>query len=102
MKVDKKIRRLNAIKVKFPMLLSCECKSCHNEYLHEKMFIVDRWGVNNTIHSHSYCKQCMPTKEDVLFEIDTDENPFGIAFVDNPNISKDDCTRLTAIFERYK
>lgn len=95
MKINKKAKRLKAIKQIYPLLFSCDCKVCNNEFVREPMFKADRWGVNKTIHSWCYCKECMSTKEDVLFEIDTDECIFGIAFVDDYwKFKKLDYTRM--------
>ena len=61
------------------------------------MWVVDRWAVNSEIVTWYFCKECFPTKEDVLNEIDTDECHFGIAYVDHPYIfEKKDNTRMYA------
>ena len=97
MLVDKNKKRLKAIKEVCPIFFARKCRCCGNEYIKEKMFSVDRWGVwtnrNRNFYEWNYCKHCMPTKEDVLTEIDTDRCIFGIAFVDEHTISKTDNTK---------
>ena len=82
MKKTLKERRIKAVKSKFA-IFPVECRSCKSSIKFEKVWRVQRWGVNKTIHDWHYCKDCMPTPEDVINEIDTDNCCFGIAFVDS-------------------
>ncbi len=70
----KRLKRIKKRLAIFPT--KCEC--CGDMISKEKMWKVDRWGVNKTIHTWHYCQECMPTAEDVLKEVDTDECPFEI------------------------
>ncbi|MBU5331764.1 hypothetical protein KQI61_06105 [Anaerocolumna aminovalerica] len=100
MMITKEQKRLNSIKEIKPLLFYRTCHCCDNDFVKEKIFKVDRWGVNNSVHSWYFCKKCMSTKEDVLNEIDTDECIFGIAYVDSQVINKKDYTRINKIRDR--
>ncbi len=93
MKVDKKQKRLKAIKLRY-VFFPTKCRCCGEEYKYEKMWQFDRYGVNKTIHRWHYCQNCMHSAEEVLNEIDTDASHFGIAWVDNFIINKKDYTRM--------
>lgn len=93
MKVDKKQKRLKAIKLKY-VLFPTKCRCCGEEYKREKMWQFYRYGVNNMRFEWHYCQNCMHSAEDVLNEIDTDESPYGLAGVDNYTIVKKDYTRM--------
>jgi hypothetical protein len=82
MKIDIETKRLKAIRLK-PVLFPKKCSCCGNYFQFEKMFHVQRSGINRTIHDWFYCKNCTPTAKDVLHQIDTDSCYFGIAFVDD-------------------
>ena len=82
MKGENTEKRLKAIKLKF-VFFSTTCDFCRKEFKREKMWRVYRYGINQTSYKWYYCQKCMPTAEDVLYEIDTDEFPFGIAGVDD-------------------
>ena len=86
-------KRLNAIRLKF-VLFEKKCSCCGNFFRREKVWHVLRSGVNRTIHDWYYCQNCMSTQKDVLHEIDTDECPFGIAFIDDNRKFKTDTTRM--------
>lgn len=75
-------KRLQAVKKRY-VIFPKRCECCGDMISKEKMWKVDRWGVNKTIRTWHYCQECMPTPEDVLNEVDTDGSPFGIAFVDS-------------------
>jgi hypothetical protein len=95
-------RRLKGIKVKYPYFFARQCECCGNFFVKENIFMVQRWGVNKTIHNWYYCRNCMQTKEDVLHEIDVDECNFGIAFIDDfYNWSKKDYTRTLISLDRF-
>lgn len=83
MKINREEKRLNAIKETYPLIFPKKCVCCQNEYVREKMWKVDRWSINKTIHTQNYCRNCTPNKKDVLNSIDTDINLFGIAIIDN-------------------
>lgn len=93
MKVDIEKKRLNAIRPKF-ILFEKKCDACGNFFKKEKMWVVDRLGVNNTCNTWHYCMRCMPTAEAVLHEIDTDDCFFGIYGIDENRNFKKDLTRL--------
>ena len=80
MKIDRKQKRLNAIKLKY-VIFPTECRICREEYVKEKMYSVNRWGINRTVSTWHYCQNCMHSKEEVLHSIDTDKN-FGIVSTD--------------------
>ena len=88
MMISKEQKRLKAIKEIRPLVFPVTCSCCNNDFVREKVFKVARWGVNKMVHDWYYCKHCMPTKEDVIHEIDTDKCIFGIAFVDKQVIDK--------------
>lgn len=75
-------RRLKAVRKQY-VFFPKECECCGDMISKEKMWKVDRWGVNKTVHTWHYCQKCMSTPEDVLNEVDTDSCHFGIAFVDS-------------------
>lgn len=75
-------RRIKAVKSKF-VVFPVKCRCCKSSIKFEKVWRVQRWGVNKTVHNWFYCKDCKPTPEDVINEIDTDNCCFGIAFVDS-------------------
>lgn len=81
-----RLRKIKTIKVYFGRT---KCEKCGNQFVHEKMWRVPRWGTNKWRYDWYYCKHCLPTKKDVLNEVDTDKCPFGIYDVDpfpfNPN-----------------
>lgn len=70
--------RLKAVR-KHYVIFPKRCECCGDIISKEKMWEVDRWGVNKTIHKWHYCQECMQTAEDVLNEVDTDDCHFGIA-----------------------
>lgn len=77
----------------------CEC--CGDMISKEKMWKVNRWGVNGRIHAWYYCQKCMPTAEDVLNEVDTDSCNFGIAGVDSFwRYRKKDYTKMNEVLQR--
>ena len=100
MVVDRDKKRLKYIKEIHPRLFPKECKSCGELYIKEKMFKVNRWGCNYIVLTHYYCQHCLKTKEDVLFEVDSDCNPFGIAFVDDQLIDKKNKNRTKEFYKR--
>ncbi len=60
------------------------CRKCGKIiYKNEKCFAVKRWNHLMQILKTSYCTACMKTRKDVLNEVDNDNHPFGIAFVDD-------------------
>ena len=87
MMVDMNQERLKAIKSRKIWFARTQCSKCKNYFAHEKMWMVPRWGINETCHEWFYCQHCMPTKEDVLKEIYSDGCMFGIYNVD-PFLSK--------------
>lgn len=96
---DKDIKRLKYIKDKL-VFFDTKCDCCDNYFKFEKMWIVKRWGVNKTVHNWYYCHNCMPTKCDVLNEIDTDACIFGIFPIDSFSWFKK--KNNTKIIERTK
>ena len=82
MKVNKKQKRLKAIKLKY-VLFPTKCECCGEEYKREKMWQLYRYGINETYHKWHYCQNCMHSAEEVLHEIDTDEFIFGLAGIDD-------------------
>ncbi len=89
-------KRIKAIKEKH-IFFAKKCKHCGESIKRENMWVVKRYGVNGEVFKYYYCKDCFPTKEDVLREIDTDEILFGIAYVDDFfGYKKKDYTRLNA------
>ena len=95
MRIDIEQKRLNAIKEKL-MFVETECKCCGNFFRFEKMWYVWRDGVNHRANLWCYCKNCMPTAEAVLHEIDTDACFFGIAGIDEHRNFKKDTTKIQA------
>ena len=97
------LKRYNAIKHTKIRFKPQQCTRCKGYFKGEMMWRVNRWGMkiggNQTIHTYYYCMSCMATPEDVLNEIDTDANPFGIAYVDDHTIAKTDSTRIRAALE---
>ncbi len=83
MKRSPENKRLSAIKEKKPIFHWKKCECCGYEFKREQMFVVYRWGFNRTIREWWYCKNCTPTKEDVLNRIDNDSCMYGIANVDS-------------------
>ena len=77
-----------------------KCSSCNSIFGLEKMWAVNRFGVNNTCNTWYYCTHCMPTAKDVLYEIDTDECYFGIYPIDRDRNFKKDTRRMDAARER--
>ena len=92
MMVDEKQERLKKIKLETIYFRRVQCMKCRSNFVHEKMWYVPRWGVNEWKYDWYYCQHCFPTKEEVLAEIDSDDNPFGIYKVDpfpyNPHKTK--------------
>lgn len=86
-------RRLNAIKLRY-CIFKKQCCSCKDNVGRERVWTFFRYGENKSIHRCFYCQRCMHSVEDVLLEIDTDKNPFGIAFVDDFMVPKKSCVRL--------
>lgn len=74
-------QRLKAVKKQY-VIFPKQCRCCGDMISKEKMWKVNRWGVNKTVHTWYYCQKCMPTPEDVLNEVYTDDCHFGIAYVD--------------------
>lgn len=99
--VDSEKKRLKAIKLKY-VFFPTKCNCCGNEYKKEKMWRFYRYGVNATYHKWHYCQNCMHSKEEVLHEIDTDANPFGLAGVDDFTFSKKDNTRMNLAFKSLR
>lgn len=101
MKTTFEERRLNAIKLRF-FFAPVECACCRSEVKLENVWTVWRYGLNKTKHRWYYCRNCMPTAEAVLNEIDTDEIQFGIADVDDyRNFKKKDDTRMNNAFVEF-
>ena len=102
MKVDFERKRLKAVKSRF-MILPTECKCCNQEFYFEKMWKVSRWGMNQAVRPWHYCQNCMHSADEVLNEIDTDDCPWGLAFID-PFLGfvKKDNTRLMKRFNDSK
>lgn len=88
MKKTMEQRRIKAVKPKL-VIFPTECCCCKGTVSFGKMWRVKRWCVNKTVHDEYYCKECMPTAEDVVHSIDTDNCMFGIAFVDPHILNKD-------------
>ena len=102
MKVKPKNKRLKAVKPRF-MLLPTKCESCHQEIYFEKMWKVSRWGMNQAVCTWHYCKNCMHSAEEVLKEVDTDDCPWGLAYIDPFfGFTKKDNTRLMERFNESK
>lgn len=94
MMVDIEQKRLKAIRRRF-IFFEKKCDACRRHFRLERMWVVERWGVNKTCHPWYYCTRCMSTAQAVLDEIDTDECYFGIYGVDEFNTSfKKDMTQL--------
>ena len=100
MKTNRKTARLQAIKEKF-VFFKRKCVCCEKISSFEKMWCVMRSGINHTTHEWCYCKECMPTAEDVLHEIDTDGCAFGIAGIDEGEEFKKDKTRMNTAFAPF-
>lgn len=83
MKTTEKERRLRAIKPEFVFSLkTCHC--CKKDKKFKIMWSVSRYTrTSGYFRKYYYCKDCMPTAENVLQEIDTDNIQFGIATIDN-------------------
>ena len=81
-----RLKRIKTVKVNFGRT---KCQKCGSQFVHEKMWHVSRWGTNKWKYDWYYCKHCLPTRNDVLNEVDNDDCPFGIYGVDpypyNPN-----------------
>ena len=92
MQEDTNQERLKSIKQVKVYFVRCQCRKCLNYFVHEKMWHVPRWGVNEWKYDWYYCLHCFNTKEEVLNEIDSDDNPFGVYKVDpfpyNPHKKK--------------
>lgn len=102
MKVNKEKKRIKAIKLRF-MILPKKCQRCGEEFYFEKMWKALRWGMNETCHEWHYCQNCMHSAEEVLDEIDTDDCPWGLAFIDSFfGFVKKDNTRLMKRFNDSK
>jgi hypothetical protein len=100
MKIGKEQKRLRAIKLRY-VLFPKKCKCCGEEYALEKMWSVNRYGINAVCNTWYYCQNCMHSAEDVLNEVDTDENPNGIYNVDSFfAFGKKDYTRIEAFMGR--
>ena len=82
MLVDEHEERLKKIKLQRVFFFKTKCEKCGNQFVHEKMWHVPRWGVNEWKYDWYYCQHCMPTKEAVLEEVDSDGCNFGIYRVD--------------------
>lgn len=81
MRITYEERRLRAIKLRY-VFFAQRCECCKDQLSFEKMWSVDRWGPRETVERYYYCQNCIRTPKDVLNKIDTDDNQFGIAFVD--------------------
>ena len=100
MKLDKEQKRLKAIKLKY-VLFPTKCACCGKEYKREKMWQVYRYDMLGLDYKWHYCQNCMHSAEEVLYEIDTDEAPWGIANVDPPlGFKKKDYTRMQRAREK--
>ena len=77
-----------------------KCSSCNSIFGLEKMWVVNRLGVNDTCNPWYYCTHCMPTAKAVLHEIDTDECFFGIYPIDRDRDFKKDTRRMNAARDR--
>ena len=90
---DERLKKIHEI----PNIFKRTCKLCNSKP--KKIWKVVRWGyINNDTVNTYYCKKCLPTKKDVLYEIDTDESAMGIAFCDSPiYIKKLDYSRLRTL-----
>lgn len=88
MKKTMEQKRIKAVKSKL-IIFPRECSCCQGTVSFEKMWHVKRWGVNKMVYDNYYCKECMPTAEDVVHSIDTDNCMFGIAFVDPHTLDKE-------------
>lgn len=94
MKISKEQKRLKAIKLKY-VIFPTKCECCGEDYKREKMWQFWRYGVNQTWNKWHYCRNCMPSAEAVLHEIDTDEIVFGLAGIDDFNsFCKKEHTRM--------
>jgi hypothetical protein len=98
MKVSQEQLRLKEIKLKRVFWVT-KCESCGNLFKKEKMWHVKRWGINRTHWSFYYCQNCMHSAEEVLNEIDTDANVFGIYPVDAQTINKKSYERYNKALE---
>ena len=91
-------QRLKAVKKRY-IILPKQCRHCGDVISKEKMWEVDRWGINMTVHKWYYCQKCMPTPEDVLNKVDTDSCHFGIARVDSFLIHRKMAEQRDRIFQ---
>lgn len=90
---DDRLKKIHEI----PNIFKRKCKLCNSEP--ENIWKTVRWGyiIGETVNIY-YCKKCLPTKKDVLYEIDTDESPMGIAYCDSPiSIKKLDYSRCNTL-----
>jgi len=74
--------RLKQVKSKKIWFMRTECRRCGNYFVHEKMWMVPVWGVNNARVELYYCQKCAPSREDALKEADEQPGFFGIYNVD--------------------
>ena len=98
MKVDMHQERLNQIKAKKIWFTRTKCEKCKSYYVHEKMWMVPRYGINEVRNEWFYCQHCLPTKEDVLNEVDNDNCMFGIYGVDSFLRNKPNANRNPSTF----
>ena len=92
--VDMNQERLKSIRSRKIWFEKTQCSKCGNFFVHESMWMVPRWGINETRHEWFYCKHCLPTKEDVLKEVYSDSCIFGIYNVDSFLSEKPDVSIL--------
>lgn len=99
----KKFQEKRMSKIKERTIISPKCCECCGDIIcFEKMYKVTRWGANKSSHAYYYCKSCMPSKEEVLNEIDTDENHFGIFGIDPFwGFKKKDYTRMDNVIDDF-
>jgi len=89
-------KRLDAIKFgSSEKIRKCSC--CGWQIGIEEMWTVTRHSHHGKTDYH-YCTNCMLTAEQVLHEIDTDDNPYGIFGVD-PIFLKDKVEGITKLKE---
>lgn len=87
--------RLEAIE--FLHVGSQKCTCCKRKFKETDMWHCERYGRRRPVVSYWYCQECMPSAEDVLNEIDTDDIPFGLAGIDGYGTSfKKNFERLNA------
>ena len=94
MKVDMHAERLKQIKLVKIWFTRTKCEKCGDYYVHEKMWMVPRWGVNERRYEWFYCQHCLPTKQDVLNQVDNDNCMFGIYGVDSFMANKGNKDRI--------